>query len=58
MTCPACPPTLTAAEVIAAVLARSLRFGWPPGVAEREIRESLVGFHAARLLACWRCADG
>lgn len=53
MTCPTCPPTLSAA----AVLARSLRFGWPPGVAEREIRESLVGFHAVRVLVGWRWAD-
>lgn len=54
---PTCAPPLYAAEVIAATVARSLRFGWPAWRAEREIRESLVGFHAARLLAEWRCAD-
>ncbi len=57
-TCPTCAPPLYASEVIAATVARSLRFGWPAWRAEREIRDSLLGFHAARLLACWRCADG
>lgn len=55
--CPTCAPPLYASEVIAATVARSMRFGWPAWRAEREIRDSLLGFHAARLLAEWRCAD-
>lgn len=55
-TCPVAPP-LYLSEVIAATVARAQRFGWPAARAEREMRASLLGFHAARLLACWRCAD-